>query len=459
MKLRDLRKTVFFSCFVILIVPGRSCPAGPSVNGDTSEPVQRSKEFLSQLAREEFETAAASFDATVKKVLPPEKLGQTWKQLRAQFGSLKVLGAIKTEKIGELTAVVVTCEFEKGKLNARLVFNPENEITGLWFSPPAPPARYSWPRYVDPTMFEEESVTIGAGEWALPGTLTIPQGEGPFPAVVLVHGSGPNDRDETIGPNKVFRDLAGGLATVGIAVLRYDKRTKVHGAKLAARQEGITLKEETIDDAVLAVRLLKSHPRIEPRRRFVLGHSLGGYVAPRIAQAAPELAGAVIMAGSTRPLEDLIIDQYRYIGLTDGTQSKETQKMLETIAEQVTKVKALTADSKVTKEELPLGVPLAYWLDMKSYDPVATAAGLQMPLLILQGGRDYQVTAADFEGWTRGLKGRDNVTFEWLPRFNHLFIAGNKRSEPGEYMQPGHVSPKVVERIADWIKAQSPAEG
>jgi fermentation-respiration switch protein FrsA (DUF1100 family) len=96
---------------------------------------------------------------------------------------------------------------------------------------------------------------------------------------------------------------------------------------------------------------------------------------------------------------------------------------------------------------------------MKSYDPVRTAAGLQMPLLILQGGRDYQVTAADFEGWHRGLKGRENVTLEWLPKFNHLFIAGNKRSEPAEYMQPGHVSPKVVELIADWIKAQSPAEG
>ncbi len=144
----------------------------------------------------------------------------------------------------------------------------------------------------------------------------MPVGQGLFPAVVLVHGSGPQDRDETIGPNKPFRDLAWGLATYGIAVLRYEKRTRVYGQKLQQDKKlltSFTVYEETVDDAVSAVALLSQTPGIRPDRIFVLGHSQGGMTIPRVAQKDKQAAGFIIMAGLTRPLEDAILKQNRYL--------------------------------------------------------------------------------------------------------------------------------------------------
>jgi dienelactone hydrolase len=186
--------------------------------------------------------------------------------------------------------------------------------------------------HADSSKFEEKEIQIGKGIWQLPGTLSLPKGAGPFPVVILVHGSRPNDGDETIGPNKPFRDLAHGLASRGIAVLRYEKRTEQHPVVMAMSVNNITVKEETIDDAVAAVEVLASEKKIS--RIFVLGHSLGGMLLPRIGKAAPKVAGFISLAGSTRPLEDLVLEQTKYI--LDG---KDQDKLRE-IERQVAKVKS-----------------------------------------------------------------------------------------------------------------------
>ena len=152
-----------------------------------------------------------------------------------------------------------------------------------------------------------------------------------MPAVILVHGSGPNDRDETIGANKPFKDLATGLASRGIAVLRYDKRTRVHGAKVAALTD-FTVNQEVIEDVIEAVKALRAQPRIDPARVFVLGHSLGGMLVPRIATADPTIAGLIVLAGAARPLEEAIVAQSRYIAVADGTISPEEQQGIDQAA-------------------------------------------------------------------------------------------------------------------------------
>ncbi|MCZ7546127.1 MAG: alpha/beta fold hydrolase [Anaerolineae bacterium] len=307
------------------------------------------------------------------------------------------------------------------------------------------------PPYVDMDAFEEREITFGLEGWELPGTLTLPVGAGPFPAVVLVHGSGPNDRDETLGPNQPFRNLAWGLASNGVAVLRYDKRTRVYTEELAEMGD-LTLDDETVDDALAAVEFLRGVEDIDPARIFVLGHSLGGHAAPRIGARDPDIAGLIILAGFTRPFEDIILEQSNYTAEVDGEVSAVEAARIEAIEAEVARIKALTPESDAGG--LLLGAPAAYWLDLAAHDPVATAQTLTMPMLILQGERDYQVTMADFQNWQDGLGDRDNVTLASYPALNHLFIAGEGVITPEEYAVPGFVAEEVVTEIAAWVLAQ-----
>ena len=230
-------------------------------------------------------------------------------------------------------------------------------------------------------------------------------------------------------------------------MLRYEKRTKKYPYAVLGELKSFTVKEETIDDALAAVALLRQNPKIDPRRIFLLGHSLGGMLAPRIAARDGRLAGLILMAATTRSLPDLILQQTRYIFSLDGKVDRSESKQLSELEEQVNRVK----DLDISEGELVLGASKAYWADLLAYDPVKTAQGLKLPLLILQGGRDYQVTREDFAGWQRGLAGREGVSFKFYPHLNHLFMLGIGKSTPAEYAQPGHVAQKVIEDIAGWV--------
>jgi hypothetical protein len=395
----------------------------------------------------------------VKTALPEPKLRETWQTVQAQAGPFqKQLGATVT-KVPGYDVVLVTCRFERATLDTKVVFDAKGQVAGLFFVPSASapsasaPSDAGPPPYARTNAFREKEFTVGRGEWRLPGTLTLPTaGGGPWPAVVLVHGSGPQDRDVTIGANKPFRDLAWGLATKGIAVLRYEKRTKEYGAKFMAAGVGhITVKEETIDDALSAVAQLRATDGLDPKRICVLGHSLGGIVAPRIGQAEPQIAGLIMIAGClSRPLEDAWIEQARYLFSLKEKPSAEDKASLAEFESTMAKVKKLTA-ADVSSSTLLMGVPPAYYLDLRQHDPLATAKGLKQPLLVLQGGRDYQTGQVDFERWKEVFRDQSRVTFKLYPKLNHLFIAGEGKSTPDEYAQPGHVAETVVTDIAEWI--------
>ncbi len=275
----------------------------------------------------------------------------------------------------------------------------------------------------------------------------MPNSAGPFPAVVLVHGSGPNDRDETIGPNKPFKDLAWGLATRGIAVLRYEKRTKQCPSQMIASLATLTVNEEVVNDALAAVEVLRGVPGMDPDRVFVLGHSLGGTVAPRVAARDPRLAGLILLAASARNLADLMVEQNEYLVSLDGTVTADEAQALAELRQQAARVKALDFQ----EGETILGAAEAYWADILAYDPIATAKSLAAPLLILQGERDYQVTMVDFAAWQSGLAGRAGVTFKSYPSLNHLFMVGSGQPSPTEYDVAGNVAREVVDDIAAWI--------
>ena len=438
--------------FLALVLATLAAQALLPIHARAADLAAAGKQFVDLLAKQDFAAAVTQYDATMKAALPEAKLRETWQAVQTQAGPFQKQVRARTEKVQGYDVVLVTCQFEKMTLDTKVVFNSEGKVSGLFFLPSQPPAEaFGPPPYARTNAFREKETRVGDGQWALPGTLTLPQGAGPWPAVVLVHGSGPQDRDETVGANKPFRDLAWGLATKGIAVLRYEKRTKAHASEMAAFASKITLREETVDDALSAVKTLRSSEGINSKRIFVLGHSLGGLAAPRIAAADPGIAGLVILAGSTRLLEDLIVEQTRYLISLQGKPSPEAEARLAEIELLMAKVRKLSA-ADASSTEMLLGAGPAYWLDLRGYDQVATARSLKQPLLILQGGRDYQVTEADFDGWKKGLGSRADVTYKLYPDLNHLFVTGVGKSTPSEYEKPGHVAEIVVSDIAAWIK-------
>ncbi|MEW1906213.1 alpha/beta fold hydrolase [Streptomyces sp. NPDC086147] len=304
------------------------------------------------------------------------------------------------------------------------------------------------PPYAEPGCFSEHEVTVGTGPFTVSGTMSVHRGQAPGPGVVLLAGGGPFDRDETSGPNKPLKDLAWGLASRGTTVLRFDKATYTHRDVAAAPD--LTMSQEYVPYAVDAVGLLRSHPSVDPERVFVLGHSMGGKVAPAVAVAAPAVAGLVIMAGNTQPMHHAAVRVVSYLATILPDQVPPA--VIETFRRQATLVDSAELTPSIPAADLPFGLPAPYWLELRDYDPVAIAAGLGKPILILQGGRDYQVTVAnDLTRWQTGLADCPETDIRVYEADNHLFFPGTGPSTPAEYSIPQHIDPTVIADITHWL--------
>lgn len=301
---------------------------------------------------------------------------------------------------------------------------------------------------VSNSIFEEKEFILQSGDFRLPGIFTFPKGITQYPIVVFIHGSGPNDRDETIGPNKPFRDLAHGLARYNIASFRYDKRTFVYGAKSKVDGQNINLRQEVLDDAESAIRFSSEQNGVD--KIFVLGHSLGGMLAPKIAGENTEVDGIIIMAGNARPLEHLILEQYNYLLSQDGL-SESDHNILDELQVQVDNLEGLHENANDTSNNLPLGLTATYWRSLMEYDQVEEIQSIGQKILVLQGERDYQVTMEDFRLWQAALKENDKAIFKSYPKLNHLFLEGEGPSYPKEYQVEGSIPDYVIQDISDWI--------
>jgi dienelactone hydrolase len=375
----------------------------------------------------------------------------TWEYYLTTYGSFQTIQSIHNATIEGYEVVYANCTFEDGYLLVfRLVFNNQSGIIGFWLDSTGTTEGYNPPDYVDEQSFTELNIKLGSNTWKLSGTLTLPKNATNAPAVILVHGSGPNDRDETVGPNKPFKDLAWGLASQGIIVLRYDKRTYVYPEEIASDTE-FTPKEEVVDDAIAAVTFLQSYTNVNTSQIYVLGHSLGGMLAPQIAHRSSHVAGLVLLAAPARPLEDLILNQTIYLANLDGTIDANDSTNIQYIEEQVQKIKTLN----FTDDEKVLNAYKAYWEYLSNYNQVDVAENLTIPLLFLQGKRDYQVTYEDdFLRWENRLDTKENAEFISYESLNHLFIPGEGTPTNTEYFKIGHVDASVITDIANWIKQQ-----
>jgi dienelactone hydrolase len=430
----------------------RFCPE----KGDMMETAQQ---IVTLVAHGDFAAVEQRLSDRIKPFIPAGRIQATWQGLEQQFGAFQEVGPTSAVQTPQGLVQVVTCVFERGRIDVNVTLNDAGKIAGVTVTPVGTVqqqanATYEPPSYSHPERFREQEVQVGHGRWVLPGTVSLPQGEGPHASVVLVHGSGPQDRDETLPPNKPFRDLAWGLASQGIAVLRYDKRTKVYGTQMKREVETLTVKEEVLDDALSAVAFLRERPEIDAQQVFVLGHSLGGFLAPRIGAADPQIRGLIILAGSARPFEDVILDQMTYVLSLSIPDAVVQQQQLAALKQQVELVKDPRRLPAARASDLPLGVPAAYWLDLNAYHPEQVAQTLTQPMLFLLGGSDYQVTREDFQIWQDALGGREDVQFLLYSGLSHLFmpVEGGQKATPATYTVAGHVAEEVVNEIGNWIK-------
>lgn len=408
--------------------------------------------FLQLVSTQKYDVAYAMIDKNSKTFPDVQSIEKTWNKIQEEVGKFKNIESIKAYSDTDKKHIVLSVlQFEKSRLAIEFIFSRQTQQLSEWVYLPAPlKDNYVFPLYHEPNSYTTQDYTVRTGKYELPAVLTLPKNikEKP-PLVILVHGSGPHDRDQTIGPTKTFMDLSVGLAKEGVATLRYYKRTFLYANEIVKDIKNLTLQEETIDDAISAIELCRTLTTIDTSKIFILGHSLGGVAAPRIATQNKHLAGIILFATPSRSLEDIILSQYEYILGLDGIDANDGI-LLNTIKTQVENVKKLTsADENIP---LPLGLPTKYWFDLKNYDIVKTAQNLTLPICVLQGENDYQVTMQDFEGWKKGLSNHKKTYFKSYPMLNHLFIAKKSKSTPKDYEEQGNISFPVIADIAKWVK-------
>ena len=418
----------------------------PSENEMTNYDVAAA--FFTNLSTLNYNAAYNFFNQSVTQDFTVSQFKEAWEYYLETYGSFLEIQHLRNATLNGFDVVYANITLDKGYVVIyRLIFNDESRITGFWFDSYESLNVYTPPNYSNPDSFIEHNVTFGLPNWQLSGTLTIPVNATDAPAVILVHGSGPNDRDETFGPNKPFKDLAWGLATQGITVLRYDKRTYTYPEELAALTT-FTPQEEVIDDALEAISFLQITTLISPSEIYILGHSLGAMLAPAIGSQTNELAGLIMLAAPARTLEDLILYQTTYLANLDGTIDANESASIQLIQEQVQKVKT----NNISENEQVFNVYKSYWEWLNQYNQVSIAENLTLPMLFLQGKRDYQVTYEDdFLQWQDVLQSEPNTTFFSYDQLNHLFMAGEGQPTNTEYFTIGHVSSSVITDIATWL--------
>jgi len=309
-------------------------------------------------------------------------------------------------------------------------------------------------------MIEKKIVIGEGGSWPLNGILTLPDGcstDVPVPAVVFVHGSGSSNMDEKVGKLTPFKDLAEGLAAKGIASVRYDKRSFVHGRKML-KEGDITVVSETIEDAVLAAEILREEPCIDPGKIFIAGHSMGAMLAPRIDASGGDFHGLILMAGTLRTLEEVLLGQNEDIlkqvkGLTRWIVKKQVEKLEKLFAP----LHELT-DEEAKKVKVGGGTTLYYFREMGQHPAADYLLASEKPVLIMQGEKDFQVSVEkDFNGYKELLQDRSNVTFQLYEGLNHAFVPAmydNIMKAKQEYGTERHIGSDVIGDMAAWIHEQ-----
>ncbi|MBL0341618.1 MAG: alpha/beta hydrolase [Bacteroidetes bacterium] len=416
---------------------------------DTLLVQEQAQMVLENCMKGKFSEATAFFDKDFAYRFNADNLAQTWSRVTTQLGQpvAEQKQLIYLEKVDSLLHVYQTIQFEKKELDLKMVFNSTNKIIGWNFTPPSGKFSYKAPSWVKPGQVREQDIQIPTADLRLPGKLTLPSVGTNFPLIILVQGSGPFDMDYTFGPNRVFKDLALSLASLGFAVIRYDKRSLAYMSELMNVLPYLSPYEETVQDVLAAITFGAANEFVDSKNIFVLGHSFGGLMAPEIALKSKQVKGLILLAANAYSIQDGILQQMKYLSKADSTLNKSVIDMEPKVRRVTSKNYADSTDLTL----LPMGKGAPYWRYLNDYDQFKAAKDCKVPILLLQGERDYQVTMDEFKIWQTKLTDRPNVTFKSFPQLNHLFMQGTGPSLPSEYEKRSNVSLEVIEEINNWL--------
>lgn len=406
-----------------------------SIFSSYSQKEEIGKTFIKTLLLENnYKLSYNYLDESIKLKVSESLLEETVLQLESQLGKFKSIIDSNKEK----ETYFFYSEFEKMKLDIKITFNEENKIIGFFFVPHK--------------EFKEENslgkeLNIKSNNIVLKGTVLIPEKDSLKKLVIFVHGSGPNDRDETIFENKPFKDVAESLYKRGIASYRFDKKTFSNPESF---NDNSTIDEEVTIDVINIINYFKNDNQFSNYEIIILGHSLGAYLTPRIINKSNKVSKAIMLAGNARSLDKLIIEQYNYLYELNPTEDLKSE--LGKLKNQISFLHSKRFNFNTSKENLPLNLSANYWQSILDYNPLKEVKKVKIPMLILQGERDYQVTMKDFELWKKSLDNNKKATFISYSKLNHLFITGDKKSQPKEYMIKGTVDEMAINDIFNFIQ-------
>lgn len=371
-----------------------------------------------------------------------DALEQYWWGLRSQYGPFQGVESVSVQG----SEATVTFDLAEGTETATVAVD-EAGVAGFAFDP-----EYTQPDYADRDAFTERDVTVDAGDVELGGVLTVPDGDGPFPGVLLVHGAGVNDPDGTAGATKLLRDVAWGLASEGVATLRYEARLLDHDVA----DEEYTLDRIVVDDAVAALDELAAAPEVDADAAFVAGHSQGGMCAPRIAARHGDAAGVVVLDSlasyDVDPEGD--VEFVRYNMDPHGDLTDEEEAALDAQRQELQRV----ADGEFDAEDTILGRPGAFWESRIAFDPAGTVEGLDVPVFSASTERvdhDHQQPLAEmsregFEEW-QAVDAADGSRFEYYEDVGHYFRDGPVPHTMASLYFGGNVAGYVVADVTEWV--------
>lgn len=433
--------------------------------------LKTAQKAVSNLQKGNYNALLKSCSEEFRRQIDANAMKNLMAQVSTQFGPLKSITLLQQQTAQGMEQFSYKTLFEKDSLLLLLAVQGKT-ITGLFLKPLEPANAYRKPAYGSGFQLSQKEFTHGVPGFPLDGQLMWPAryDETRLPVCILIHGSGPSDMDESVGPNKVFMDLALGLCKYGIGTLRYNKRTFQH--RDAMQSGRITLQEEVVDDVLAMVDYARKQSWVDTNRIYLVGHSQGAMVAPSIMARDPRISGAVLLCGSAEPLTAILRYQLGWLDSIQRGKVSVTTRQSQQLMDSFRMQQWLRTQDPY---RMVMGAPLSWWVEV---DTVFKPEYLHLRgkrSLVINAGKDYQIppsfyaslqaacgagvieedTIANPDYLSTGRSMVSRCRAQVYPELNHLMMASDGSMKPSEYRRPGmNVDEQLIRDVADWLKQQ-----